>query len=222
MENNISLAVVDDHFILREGLIRLLNKFEGIKVIFEAKNGKELLDHIEKGMKPDVILLDLEMPEMDGIETTIALKQRYPEIKIIILSMHYEEELIYHLMEKGAHGFLSKNTGIDKMVDAVRDVARDGYQYSQELFRIMIKKISNSKKLKLAFKELSDKEIQVVNLICLEFTNKEIADKLCLSIKTVDNYREKILLKTNSKNTAGIVIYAIKYNIVDVSIFLDK
>ena len=181
-----------------------------------ASDGLQGLERIERD-QPDLILLDLEMPLMDGIETTEYLQRKYPEIKILILTMHNEEEIILHLIEKGAHGFLLKDQPIETLVDAVYAVIDNGYYFNDHISKIMVKGLVRSQKIKPSFIEvrLSSREIEVIKLICREYTNKEIADKLFISVRTVDGHREKILQKTKAKNTVGIVMYAIKNNLLD-------
>ena len=211
-----TIAVVDDQYLFRQGLVSLLREYDELDVIMEASNGHELLEKL-KDKKPDVLLLDLEMPLMDGIETTIALKNQFPDIKIIILSMHTDDEFIIHLLEKGASGFLPKDKDIEGVVDAIRCVLENGYYFDERISNAMLKGLVKTKKVIPSFSTqyLSEREIIVVNLICKEYTNKEIADKLCLSPRTIDAYRSTILLKTGAKNTAGIVMYAVKYNLLD-------
>lgn len=211
-----TIAVVDDQYLFRQGLISLLTEYDDLDVTMEASNGKELLEKLHL-KQPDIVLLDLEMPVMDGIETTIALKKNYPAIKIIIVSMHTDDEFIIHLLEKGASGFLPKDKDIEEVVEAIYSVLDNGYYFDARVSSAMLKGLVKSKKVNPSFtaQYLSEREILIVKLICKEFTTKEIADKLCLSKRTVDTHREGILLKTGAKNTAGIVMYAVKYNLLD-------
>jgi two-component system response regulator DegU len=216
MKKAIRLAVVDDQHLFRKGLISLIEEFEELAVVVEASNGKELLEKL-KSKKPEVVLLDVEMPLMDGIETTEYLRQKYPEIKILILTMHNEEEIILHLIEKGAHGFLLKDNPIETVVDAIYAVIENGYFFNDRVSKVMVKGLIRNDKIKPSFNlvQLSKREIEVIQLICKENTNKEIAEKLFISVRTVDGHREKILQKTKAKNTVGIVMYAIKNNLLD-------
>jgi two-component system, NarL family, response regulator DegU len=210
------IAVVDDQCLFRQGLISLLKEYDKLDVIIEASNGKELLEKM-KVKQPDVVLLDLEMPLMDGIETTVSVKSRYPKVKIIILTMHTDDEFIIHLLEKGASGFLPKDKDIEVVVDAIYSVLEKGYYFDERISKAMVKGLVKTKKTNPSFTahHLSEKEIVIVNLICKEYTNKEIADKLFISPRTVDTHRENILLKTGAKNTAGIVMYAVKNNLLE-------
>jgi DNA-binding NarL/FixJ family response regulator len=210
------IAVVDDQCLFRQGLISLLKEYDKLDVIIEASNGKELLEKM-KVKQPDVVLLDLEMPLMDGIETTVSIKSRYPKVKVIILTMHTDDEFIIHLLEKGASGFLPKDKDIEIVVDAIYSVLEKGYYFDERISKAMVKGLVKTKKTNPSFTAhyLSEKEIVIINLICKEYTNKEIADKLFISPRTVDTHRENILLKTGAKNTAGIVMYAVKNNLLE-------
>lgn len=212
----IKLAVVDDQLLFRRGIISLIKEFEEIDVVIEAGNGKELIEGIKK-RKPHIVLLDLQMPVMDGIETTAYLSEKYPDVKILILTMHDDDEFILHLIEKGANGFLLKNNSIDIVIDAIYSIVENGYYFNDRISKTMIKGLVRSKKIKPVFQSvsLSDREIEVIMLICKEYTNKEISERLCISIRTVENHRDKILEKTGARNTAGIVMFALKNNLLD-------
>ncbi len=216
MKSKKKIAVVDDQCLFRQGLISLLKEYDKLDVIIEASNGKELLEKM-KVKQPDVVLLDLEMPLMDGIETTVSIKSRYPKVKVIILTMHTDDEFIIHLLEKGASGFLPKDKDIEIVVDAIYSVLEKGYYFDERISKAMVKGLVKTKKTNPSFTAhyLSEKEIVIINLICKEYTNKEIADKLFISPRTVDTHRENILLKTGAKNTAGIVMYAVKNNLLE-------
>ncbi|MCW3083962.1 MAG: DNA-binding response regulator [Bacteroidetes bacterium] len=220
MKSKKRIALVDDHDLFRKGMGSLLKEFEEIDISMEAVNGKDLfhqLTNLSPTKHPHVILLDIQMPEMDGIETTMQLKKKYPAIKIIMLTMHNEEQLIYSLMEKGANGFLEKNTDIEVVVDAIYSVIEKGYYFNDYISKAMVKGVSNHKKM-IRFNTvnaLTDREIVVIRLICQQKTIKEIAEELSLSPRTIDSYRENIFLKTGAKNMVGIVFYAIEHNLLE-------
>lgn len=216
MKSKKKIAVADDQYLFRQGLISLLKEYDKLDIIIEASNGKELLEKM-KVQQPHVVLLDLEMPLMDGIETTISIKTKYPNVKIIILTMHTDDEFIIHLLEKGASGFLPKDKDIEIVVDAIYSVLEKGYYFDEHISKAMVKGLGKTKKTNPSFtaQYLSEKEIVIINLICKEYTNKEIADKLSISQRTVETHRSTILLKTGAKNTAGIVMYAVKNNLLD-------
>lgn len=209
------IAVVDDQQLFRKGLIYLLEEFKEMDVIIEAENGKQLIDKLAKKM-PDVVLLDLEMPEMDGPTTLAWLKAKHPKIRVLILTMHNEEPIIAHMVENGAHGFLLKNDPIDTIVDAIHSVMDTGYFFDDRISKALLTRLITGERIKPKFNKvfLSERELQIVKLICEEFTNKEIADKLCLSVRTIDGHREALMEKINARNTVGIVMYAVKNGLV--------
>ncbi len=212
-----NIAVVDDHDLFRKGLVSLLKEFDDINVMIEADNGKNLFTQL-KFKEPQAILLDINMPIMDGIETTLLLREKYPHIKIIMLTMHSEEALISHLMEIGANGFLQKNADIEIVIDAIYSVIEKGYYYTENVTRAILNHSSHkSNKTTFHSNVLSDREIEVVKLICKQMTTKEIADSLCLGTRTIDTYRENIFMKTGAKNIVGIVLYAMKHGLLNSS-----
>jgi two-component system, NarL family, response regulator DegU len=216
MSQPIKIAVVDDQQLFRKGLIALLKEFDSVDVMLEASNGQEFIEQIATN-KPDLVLLDLEMPVMDGIATTIELHKKFPEIKVLIVTMYNEESMILHLIEKGAHGFLLKDNPIEMIMDAIHGIMETGYYFNDMISKVMVKGLMKTNKIKPSFGQaiLSDREVEVLRLICQEMTNKEIADKLYLSVRTVDGHREKILQKTGAKNVAGMVMYAMRNNLVE-------
>lgn len=213
-----TIAVVDDEVLFRRGFIALMEQFRHIEVMFEAENGKDLFEKL-KVRKPDVIFLDIEMPVMDGIEATVKVRERYPDMKIIILTSYASRELMFSLIEKGANAFLSKNTDIRTVSKAMNTVIEKGYYFDYEVSQAMVSGIvSKSKVAPIASNQkLSCRELEVLKLICRQLTNREIADTLCLSPRTIDTYRENIFEKTGSKNAVGVALYAIKHNILEMA-----
>ena len=211
----INIAVVDDHILFRTGVISLLKDHDRIHVCLEASNGKELLLALGQHV-PDIVLLDIQMPEMNGIQTTQALKELYPDIKIIILTMHNEEEFIYDLMSKGANGFIPKNKSVDTLLEAIDSVMSRGYYYNDQITEALIK--GNSGNIKamehLTEASLTDREIEVVRLICAQKSNKEIAEILDISPRTVDTHKNNIFLKTGAKNVIGVALYAVQSKLI--------
>mgnify|MGYP003885818755 FL=1 len=215
MKRKIKLALADDHTLFRQGLIALLSDYDEVKVVTEVPNGLELVQSLKE--KPvDVAIVDYEMPEMDGLETTRQIRLKYPDTKIISLTMHNSEELIMQLLDKGTNGFLLKDFDSEKVVDAIYAVIENGYYFNDHISKDMLHHVMKKKKLKPRFgiSSLTDKEIQIIRLICEEKTNKEISEILNLSPRTIEGSRAKIIQKINVKNTAGIVLYAIKNNII--------
>lgn len=211
----ITIVIADDHEIFRDGFRTMLKKYPEIKMIGEAENGKELIGIAEK-LKPDVILTDIKMPKMDGIEATKQLIKMIPEVGIIALSMFDEDNLIIDMLEAGAKGYLLKNTNKDEIIEAIKIVNNDQTYYCKHTSAKLVQMIAKSKfnpYKKMPKPQFSDKEIEIIKLICEQYANKEIASLLELSVRTIEGYREKIQEKTNSKNSAGIVIFAIKNNL---------
>lgn len=220
----INIAVVDDHHLFRAGLVSLLKDYEELNVVIQASGGRDLLkqlkNHSESGKSrhslPDVILLDIQMAEMNGIETTLQLQQDYPGIKIIILTMHNEEGFIFDLMNKGASGFLAKDKTVDMVVEAIHSVMDTGIYFNQQILQAIVK--GSQRKLKAPEfskgTELSEREIEIIRLVCDQKTNKEIAEQLEVSQRTIETHRTTIANKTGVKNTAGLVLFAITHKLI--------
>lgn len=214
MTNKIKIFLVDDHNLFREGLKFLLSNNDFISEIYEAENGKDLLNNV-LNVKPDIILMDIEMPVMNGIEATKETLKIYPKTKVIALSMYGNENFYSEMIDAGAKGFLLKNSKFEDVQKAIVDV-NDGKNYfSPEILEAIIKNL-NKKKYKKKNTDLTEREIEILYNICKGLSNQEIADFLYISKRTVDKHRENVLLKTQSKNTAGLVIYAIKNQIFEV------
>jgi two-component system, NarL family, response regulator DegU len=214
MKLKTTLALVDDHCLFRKSLMSLIGEFHELEVVIEAEHGLDVLKKLEV-QQPDVILLDLEMPVMDGFKALGFIRKNHPGIKIIILTMFQTEELIYKLVEMGAHGFLTKNMEIEEVVRAIKKVKDCGYYFNESISKAMLNGIVNGKQTGSNILPLSHREVEVVKLICQQYTNKEIADKLCLSPRTIDTYRENIFVKTGAKNIVGVALYAYRNNMVE-------
>ncbi len=216
MTHKIKLAIVDDHDLFRKGMIALLSSYNEFEITIEASNGKELIEKL-RAKKADVVLLDLQMPQMDGVETTEYLQIKYPDIKIIVVTMHNEDGFIQHLIRKGANGFLLKNQEIEEVVAAIHSVVNTNYYFNDFVSKALVTALISGNNIKPTFNNtinFSDKELEIIKLISREKTNKEIAELLTLSTRTIENYREKILAKTNAKNSIGIVMYAVKHKLI--------
>lgn len=222
MTDKIKVALVDDELLFRKGLELIINQDDNLQVCFEATNGKDILSAIEQNNQlVDVILLDLSMPVMDGIDTLLAL-QRLPEKpKVIILTSHYSKSVIAKLIDEGAASFLAKNENPDIVIQTIKNVAAKGYHFDDFILQIFRDKMTFAKGRKLSI-ELSEREIDVLRLICEEYTAKEIADKLFLSPRTVEGHKNNMLEKTGAKNMVGLVIFAIENKLIDVNIPLFK
>ncbi len=213
----IRVAIADDHKIFRKGVILSLRHYANIKFVLEAENGQELLDGLNEA-KPDVILMDLRMPVKDGAETTRYISQHYPDIFIIVLTMHEEENFVIHLMENGANGYLLKTTDPAEIKKAITDVMEKGYYLNNFVNKILLRKAQGkNKRVPVLTKELeiSDKEREVLEFICLEFTSQEIGEKMKISARTVESIKERLMERFGAKNTAGLVFFAVKNHLID-------
>jgi DNA-binding NarL/FixJ family response regulator len=213
----IKVAIADDHKIFRKGVILSLRPFTNIKFVMEAENGEELLAGIEEAA-PDVVLMDLRMPLKDGIETTKVLSKQYPHIYVLVLSMYEDERFVSHMMENGANGYLLKNAEPQEIRRAIMEVFEKGYYLNNFVNRILLKKAHAKQKVIPSLKNeisLSDKEREVLRFICMEFTAQEIAKKMEISPRTVEAIKDRLMERFGSKNTAGLVFFAVKNNLVD-------
>lgn len=219
MKHKINVIITDDHKLFRKGIIALLSDFDFINTIEEAANGIELLKLLAtRKQLPDIILLDIRMPEMDGIEAQQRIKQLYPDIKIIVLSMEDDEQIVLHLVEEGVNGYLLKNADPDEMEFALKQVCEEDFYFSSQLSGLIVKSVAKKKVIKqeVTGEPLNKRELQVLELICMQNTAAEIADHMNLSVRTIEGYRRKLLEKTKSKNLAGLVVFALKNNLVSV------
>lgn len=211
----IKIAIVDDHALFRNGLRILLNANPNMQVINEASNGKEFLENLSKNL-PDIVLMDINMPVMGGVDATEIAIERFPDLKIIALSMFGEEDYYYKMINVGAKGFLLKNSEINEVTEAILQVYKGNSFFSQELLYNVIKNFKSQKETDHEAATLSKREIQVLEEICKGLSNQEIADTLFISKRTVDKHRANLLSKTNSKNTANLIMYAIKHKLVSI------
>lgn len=212
----IKIAVVDDHNLFRKGLISLLEMREEFSISFEAENGKVLLQKLAQH-PTDVILLDIDMPVMNGYEALEMIRLKFPEVKILVLTFHDDDISIVRSYEKGANGFLVKDDSIDLMEKAILDVFEKDFFSTKKILQAFAKyegKLLFYDKGK-AVPKFTQKEIEILSLICHEYSAKEIANKIGLSPRTVEWHRINIIKKTHSKSTAGIVFYAVKNHLVD-------
>ena len=213
----IKVAIADDHKIFRKGVVLSLRTFTNIKFVLEAENGDELIKGVEEA-DPDVILMDLRMPGKDGIETTKFISKKYPKIKIVVLSMYEDERFVYHLMENGANGYLLKNAEPQEIRRAIMDVHEKGYYLNNFVNRILLKRSHARQKVIPSLNSeitLTDKEKDVLRFICMEFTAQEIAQKMEISARTVEAIKDRLMERFGSRNTAGLVFFAVKNNLVD-------
>lgn len=212
----IKYVIADDHSIFRQGLRYALADDPKLKFAGEAENGKKLMELVKKQL-PDVVLLDLKMPEMDGMETTKMLHGIHPEVKILMLTSFDDEHLILHLLELGINGYLVKNSEPDEIKRAIHAVYENDYYFNHLVSTTMLRAITQKNMAALKHKDpvkLNDRETEVLKLICEELTTPEIAARICLSPRTIEGIRTSLIEKTGVKNIAGLVLYALKNGIV--------
>ena len=213
-----SVVLVDDHSLLRNGLATLVESL-GNSVTFEADNGKEFLEKLDKSNLPDVVLMDINMPEMDGFQTTQWLKQNHPDIKVLALSMYDNETSIIRMLKCGAKGYILKDSEPAELKSAIHALMEKGFYYSDlvsgKLMHGINKMDDESGDLKNLV-PLNDRETDFLKHACTELTYKEIADKMYVSPRTIDGYRDALFEKLHVKTRVGLVMYAIKHGIVNV------
>lgn len=214
MNKIIRIAIADDHQLVRAGIARILQENQDFVIVQQAANGRELLDAI-KNTKPDVILLDLEMPVLSGRETLIEIRKTYPNIKVLILTMHNNEAFIVQMMELGANGYLIKNTDPKEVTQAIYKVIESEFYFSDIVSMAMLQGISNPQAVTNQLKShgLTEREIDVLRLICNEYTTIEIGEALFLSPKTIEGYRKLLMDKTGARNMAGLVLFAVRHGL---------
>jgi DNA-binding NarL/FixJ family response regulator len=216
--STIKLVLADDHEIFRDGFRVMIKKQPSVELVGEASNGEELIEMAYK-LKPDVIVTDIKMPKLDGLEAAKRLTSELPGIGIIALSMFDEENLIVDMLEAGAKGYLLKNAHKEEIIEAIKTVnAGQSYYCNDTSLKLaeMIGKSRHSHTFRQKKPEFSEKDYEVIRCICRQMSNKEIASQLNLSIRTIEGYRDRIQEKIGAKNSAGIVVYAIKNNIYQV------
>jgi DNA-binding NarL/FixJ family response regulator len=215
--NPIRIAIADDHKIYREGLKLCLSSDKNLKVIFETENGADLLKAIEHHL-PDIIIMDLNMPVMDGMEATKIIRKKYEHIKILVVTMYDSEKFIIYLMENGANGYLLKNAEPTEIIKAIYTVHENGYYFNDLVNKILLKSLVTKHNLKLSFNKnikLTEHEQEVLKLICEEKTTAEIGEKISLSPRSVEGIRERLIEKVGVRNTAGLVMFAVKNGLTD-------
>ncbi len=216
MNKNIEVVLVDDHILLRNGLSALIKSFDGFSVLFEANNGRDLIQKLHKDHLPGIILMDINMPEMDGYETALWIKNNFPEIRVLALSMYDHENSIIRMFKAGARGYILKDSDPAELKNALNSVASKGYYYTEMVTGRLIHTINTMDEDESQAKtliQLTERETLFLKLVCSEFTYKEIADKMNVSPRTVDGYRDALFEKLNVKTRVGLVMYAIKQGI---------
>jgi DNA-binding NarL/FixJ family response regulator len=222
MKQNIKIALTDDEQLFRKGISFLLQREDNFKILFEAENGQELIDRLDSKNLPDIVLMDLKMPVLNGVETTKVIHKKFPSIKIIALTSYDGKSFITKMIDVGESSYLLKNTNPKVVVHTINEVFNKGFYYDEKVMKTIHENLlsSSGKKIKsdLDKKLLSNREREVLELICGQFTTSEIAEKLFISPRTVDGHRNNLLLKTGSKNVAGLVIYGIQKKLIELSV----
>ena len=214
---SIRVAIADDHKIFRKGVILSLRPYSNIKFVMEAENGDELIQGLAS-TEADVVLMDLRMPGKDGIEATKIVSKQFPNMRVLVLSMYEDERFVYHLMENGANGYLLKNAEPDEIRKSIYAVYENGYYFNDLVNKALLKKLVLKNNLKPSFNqniELTERELEVLKLICEEKTAAEIAKDIFLSPRSVEGIRQRLIEKIGVRNTAGLVMFAVKNNMVD-------
>lgn len=215
IHGNIKVVIADDHEIFRDGMRIMLQKQPAIQLVGEAGDGRELIEQV-KSLQPDIVISDVKMPRMDGAAATRHLVEHYPHVGIIALTMFDEEDLIIDMLEAGAKGYLLKNADKNEIVDAIKSVYDQQPYYcrhtSHKLAEMVAKSKFNPHRNHIK-PEFNERELEIVRFICDGLTSKQIGERIFLSVRTVEGLRMKILEKMDVKNTAGIIIYAIKNNL---------
>lgn len=221
---NIRIALADDENLFREGLANLLCTNPEYELVAQAENGKKMLEKIRRlTILPDIALMDLNMPEMNGVELNYVLQKEYPTIKVIILSIYSDDKYISKMIEAGACGYLKKNSETWELFETLNNTAKLGFYFNSDVVKALRNSVHYRKQsiqnLNNIPITLTEREVAILRMICNEFTNAEIAEKLFISHRTVDGHRTNLLSKTGCKNTAGLVIFAIRYGIFEVMAF---
>ena len=202
-----SVVVVDDHNLLSQAIGSLVDGFDGFKIIYTCKNGQEFMNKLKNPENiPDVVLMDINMPILNGIETTILVSEAYPEVNVLALSIEEEEATILKMLRAGAKGYLMKDTKKEVLEEALRQVSEKGYYHTNTVAQILVGSLHK----KVPQIQLTERELQFLGHACTEMTYKEIAEKMFLSPKTIEGYRNSIYEKINVKNRIGLVLYAIR------------
>ncbi|HLA55574.1 MAG TPA: response regulator transcription factor [Flavobacterium sp.] len=219
----LKIGIVDDHLLFRKSLALLINSFDGMEMAIDAENGRVFLDRL-KSTPIDLVLLDIQMPEMDGFETCKILRKSYPDIKILIVSQLTTKESIHKIMELGACGYFTKNSDPEQLEFAIRSLQKSGFYFGQELGTVLREAILWEKQQNTSTAQknigndisLSTRELEIIIMASKAYSSNEIADHLCLAIRTVETHRKRIMEKTKSKNFIGVVLYALRHNYLTI------
>lgn len=217
MTQEIKVAIADDQSIFRQGLVTLVDSFENVRVLFSSENGKDLIDELPSRL-PDLVLLDFRMPVLNGMETTRIIREQYPDMRILILSMYDDPEFVESAIANGANGYLSKDDEPEEIAKAIYSTMEMGYYMNDRTSRMLITKMMKEGAMKPTFRsdnvQFTDMERQIIQLISEEYTTPEIAVQLMRSTRTIESLRTGIMQKIGCRNAVGIVLYALKHNLI--------
>lgn len=222
MEKRIHIGLVEDQVLFREGIKAILQSWPGLDVVFESPDGFSVEERLKSvAVLPDVLLVDLSLPplgkkDFGGIQVTQLILEQYPEMKVLILSAHQDEMFIAQLIEQGAHGYLVKDSDPQEVYEAIHSVHTKGSYINARTLRAIQQNMGKKAKPVKTSEEITKREVEILQLTCQQFTAEEIAEKLFISVKTVNGHRNNLLQKTGSRNVTGLVIYAIKHQIVTI------
>ena len=221
MKDKIKIVLADDELLFRQGLRAILENNENIEVLFGTENGQDLIQSLRTAEQlPEIVITDLKMPELNGVEVTKLIRNEFPQIKVIALTSYFSKPFILNMISIGAVAYLAKNSTPALMIKTIEEVAKKGFYYDDQVMQYIHESIINpaDKKVKSSFDTnyFTKREIEILELICKQFTTSDIAEKLFVSPRTVEGHRNNLLLKTESKNVAGLVIYALKNKLVSL------
>ena len=216
IKNTINVALADDHLLLRNALATLINSFGNCRVICQAGSGKELADSINKGINPDVVILDLNMPEMDGFETANWMQKNHPNVHVLMLTMYDSELSLIRLLQAGAKGFLKKDIHPDELKFAIQSVMQSGYYYSNHTTGKLVNLFRNQPEGNISLQKamLTDQEVEFLKLACTDLTYKEVAQRMGLNPRSVDSLRDQLFTKLDVKSRVGLAMVAIRHGVV--------
>lgn len=219
MKETYSVIIVDDHKLFREGLVFMISKMKGFEVVGEASSGIAFLELIEK-LQADIVIMDIAMPGIDGVSATATALEKYPELKVIALTMFCDEEYYYKMIQAGVSAYILKESGKDELAAAMNAVVNGENYFSQKILHNIIMNMNNNKTIKTAEKpqeiRLTRRETEILTLICQGKSNAQISDRLCLSLRTVEGHKSNLFSKTGVKNSISLVMLAMKLRLVEI------
>lgn len=219
MDNLINIAIVDDEVLFRKSLRFVLNEEQNLCVVFDAENGQDFIDYLKnkKNVRPDIVLLDVRMPVLNGIQTSKILSEKYPDIKIIALSAFDSDKFIEFMVQQGAVAYLAKKSEPCKVVETISEVHKNGIYFAPEVLNVVVNMSRSTGHAGTSnLLELSGREIEILQLLSQQLSTKEIADKLNISNRTVDGHRKAMLEKTQSQNVVGLIFWGIKNQVISI------